>query len=42
MARPSKPESWLALALQNGVVSGFWLAAFFAFWRLSTGARRFY
>ncbi|WP_205626992.1 hypothetical protein [Delftia tsuruhatensis] len=42
MARPSKLESWPALALQSGVVLGFWLAALFAFWRLSTETARFY
>jgi len=42
MARPSKLESWLAPALQNGVVSGFWLAALSAFRQLSTETARFY
>ena len=42
MARPSKLESQPLHALQNGVVSGFWLAALFAFWRLSTETARCY
>jgi hypothetical protein len=42
MARPSKLESWPALVLENGVVSDFWLAAFFAFRRLSTETARCY
>ncbi|WP_157667152.1 hypothetical protein [Acidovorax sp. 35-64-16] len=42
MARPSKLESWPAFALQNGVGLDFWLAALFAFWRLSTETARCY
>ncbi|WP_182120293.1 hypothetical protein [Acidovorax sp. FHTAMBA] len=42
MALLSKLESWPALALQDGVDLGFWLAAPSAFWRLSTEAARCY
>jgi len=35
-------EGWPALALQSGVVLGFWLAALFVFRRLSTETARFY